>query len=248
MGSAASLQETRFIYKFLQKLKLFITDFMSENLRILISFIFLRLIQGALITWCNRRSPGDHEVYLGHVSSMEGTVFGPWGTSKLCVSLCGAKWPQVSALRAFGRWATPWDSLGISVFTLVKIWSLCVLQRKIWALSAARRNFWALEVLMRNVRALSVFLRWNRQQAAIVSGAGQGPGTVVHPHQIEASRRRCLTYSNNRSVSRMYYAVLRIRIRDPLPFCPLDPGSEIGFFRIPDPKPIFLSSYRQLFG
>jgi hypothetical protein len=29
--------------------------------------------------------------------------------------------------------------------------------------------------------------------------------------------------------------VLRIRIRDPVPFCPPDPGSGIGFFRIPDP-------------
>ena len=29
--------------------------------------------------------------------------------------------------------------------------------------------------------------------------------------------------------------VLRIRIRDPVPFGPLDPGSGIGFFRIPDP-------------
>jgi hypothetical protein len=29
-------------------------------------------------------------------------------------------------------------------------------------------------------------------------------------------------------------AVLRIRIRDPVPFWPLDPGSGIGFFRIPD--------------
>ncbi len=35
-------------------------------------------------------------------------------------------------------------------------------------------------------------------------------------------------------------AVLRIRIRDPVPFWPLDPGSGIGFFRIPDPKPILL--------
>jgi len=30
-------------------------------------------------------------------------------------------------------------------------------------------------------------------------------------------------------------SVLRIRIRDPVPFGPLDPGSGIGFFRIPDP-------------
>ncbi len=36
--------------------------------------------------------------------------------------------------------------------------------------------------------------------------------------------------------------VLRIRIRDPVPFWPLDPGSGIGFFgsRISDPKSIFL--------
>ncbi len=37
-----------------------------------------------------------------------------------------------------------------------------------------------------------------------------------------------------------FFAVLRIRIRDPMSFWPLDPGSGIGFFRIPDPKPIFL--------
>ncbi len=35
-------------------------------------------------------------------------------------------------------------------------------------------------------------------------------------------------------------SMLRIRIRDPVPFCPLDPGSGISFFRIPDPKPICL--------
>ncbi len=34
-------------------------------------------------------------------------------------------------------------------------------------------------------------------------------------------------------------AVLRILIRDPVPFWPLDPGSGIGFFQIPDPKPKF---------
>ncbi len=34
--------------------------------------------------------------------------------------------------------------------------------------------------------------------------------------------------------------MLRIRIRDPVPFWPLDPGSGIGFFRIPDPKHILL--------
>ncbi len=34
--------------------------------------------------------------------------------------------------------------------------------------------------------------------------------------------------------------VLRIRIRDPVPFWPLDPGSGIGLFRIPDPILIFL--------
>ncbi len=34
--------------------------------------------------------------------------------------------------------------------------------------------------------------------------------------------------------------LLRIRFRDPVPFDPLDQGSGIGFFRIPDPQPIFL--------
>jgi hypothetical protein len=34
--------------------------------------------------------------------------------------------------------------------------------------------------------------------------------------------------------------VLRIRIRDPVLFCHLDPGSGTGFSRIPDPKLIFL--------
>jgi hypothetical protein len=32
-------------------------------------------------------------------------------------------------------------------------------------------------------------------------------------------------------------AVLRILIRDPVPFGPLDQGSGIGFFQIPDPDP-----------
>ncbi len=31
-------------------------------------------------------------------------------------------------------------------------------------------------------------------------------------------------------------AVLRVRIRDPVPFWPLDPGFGIGFFRIPEKK------------
>jgi hypothetical protein len=39
-----------------------------------------------------------------------------------------------------------------------------------------------------------------------------------------------------------------VRIRDPVPFWPLDPGSRIGFFRIPDPKPIFLRVYWHFFG
>ncbi len=34
--------------------------------------------------------------------------------------------------------------------------------------------------------------------------------------------------------ARQATAVLRIRIRDPVPFWPLDPGSAIGFFWIPD--------------
>jgi hypothetical protein len=42
------------------------------------------------------------------------------------------------------------------------------------------------------------------------------------------------------SCTPLIVTVLRIRIRDPVPFRPLDPGSGIGFFRIPDPKQIFL--------
>ncbi len=36
-----------------------------------------------------------------------------------------------------------------------------------------------------------------------------------------------------------------LRIEDPVPFWPLDPGSGIGFFRILDPNPIFLRTYWQ---
>jgi hypothetical protein len=43
----------------------------------------------------------------------------------------------------------------------------------------------------------------------------------------------------------MLCPVLRIRIRDPVPFWPLNPGSGIGFFRILDPNPIFLRTYWQ---
>ncbi len=51
------------------------------------------------------------------------------------------------------------------------------------------------------------------------------------------------------------FPVLRIRIRDPVPFWPLDPGSGRGFFRIPDlgspipdPKPIYLRAKWKFFG
>jgi len=40
--------------------------------------------------------------------------------------------------------------------------------------------------------------------------------------------------NKNRFTVLKLYTVLRIRIRDPVPFGPLDPGSGIGFFRIPD--------------
>ncbi len=43
-------------------------------------------------------------------------------------------------------------------------------------------------------------------------------------------------------------AVLRFRIQDPVYFWPLDLESGIGFFRIPDPKPIFLRAYWQFLG
>ncbi len=42
--------------------------------------------------------------------------------------------------------------------------------------------------------------------------------------------------------------VLRIRIQDPVPFWPLDPGSGIGFSRIPYPKPICLRAQWKFFG
>jgi hypothetical protein len=39
----------------------------------------------------------------------------------------------------------------------------------------------------------------------------------------------------------LHYIVLSVlRIRDPVPVLPMDPGSGIGFFRNPGPKPIFL--------
>jgi len=44
----------------------------------------------------------------------------------------------------------------------------------------------------------------------------------------------------------MLKTVLRIRIRDPVPLGPLDPGSRIGFFRIPDPT-ITSESLKQIF-
>ncbi len=52
---------------------------------------------------------------------------------------------------------------------------------------------------------------------------------VLH---IPASGR---TTSSSSTRGRQSSLVLRIRIRDPVPFWPLDPGSVIGFFRISDP-------------
>ncbi len=43
-------------------------------------------------------------------------------------------------------------------------------------------------------------------------------------------------------------AVLRIRVRHPVPIRPQDPGFGIGFIQIPDPKPIFLRALCQFFG
>jgi hypothetical protein len=48
--------------------------------------------------------------------------------------------------------------------------------------------------------------------------------------------------NTNYSLCGHFLTVLRIRIRDPMPFGPMDPGSEIGFFRISDPKLISFES------
>jgi hypothetical protein len=48
------------------------------------------------------------------------------------------------------------------------------------------------------------------------------------------------TYEEGRMLARFFLivqTVLRIRSWDPVPFLTLDPGSGIGFLRIPDPKP-----------
>jgi hypothetical protein len=46
--------------------------------------------------------------------------------------------------------------------------------------------------------------------------------------------RRLLLKFNSPSWSRLSNISV-LRIRDPVPFLPLDPGSRIGFFRISDP-------------
>jgi hypothetical protein len=50
-------------------------------------------------------------------------------------------------------------------------------------------------------------------------------------------RARSGTEGGRRRHHQVLLSVLRIRIRDPVPFLPLDPGSGTGFFRsrIPDP-------------
>jgi hypothetical protein len=57
---------------------------------------------------------------------------------------------------------------------------------------------------------------------------------------VTSSFTKVSTEMGNRVAARR--AVLRIRIRDPVTFLPLDPGSGIGFFRIPD-----LGSQTQIF-
>ncbi len=59
-----------------------------------------------------------------------------------------------------------------------------------------------------------------------------------------------LPKSRQNGISRMTVLSLKpvLRIRDPVPFWPLDPGSGIGFSRIPDPKPIYLRAYWKFFG
>ncbi len=48
---------------------------------------------------------------------------------------------------------------------------------------------------------------------------------VQRGHKIPGSRKKGFSY---------FFSVLRIRIRDPVAFWPLDPRSGMGFFRIPD--------------
>ncbi len=67
--------------------------------------------------------------------------------------------------------------------------------------------------------AVSLFAEQNDLMFAVPGGL-IGVGTKVDPTLCRADR---LAF---RSV---------LRIRDPVPFCPPDPGSGIGFFRIPDP-------------
>ncbi len=59
---------------------------------------------------------------------------------------------------------------------------------------------------------------------------------------VPGSGGKCLGHTTGSCHS---LPVLRIRIRDPVPFWPLDPGSGIGFSgsRISDPKPIFIRAW-----
>ena len=81
---------------------------------------------------------------------------------------------------------------------------------------------------------------------------------VVRQNERRPHWLRLLATENSKTKTRLWAAkdvekfvqkaVLRIRIRDPVPFWPLDPGSGLGFFRIPDPKTIFLRAYWQFLG
>ncbi len=71
--------------------------------------------------------------------------------------------------------------------------------------------------------------------------AGQRARSRLQAHQPRERVAARLRNTYNQNKFQICATVLRIRIRDQVPYWPLDPGSGIGFFRIPDRKPIFLS-------
>ncbi len=81
---------------------------------------------------------------------------------------------------------------------------------------------------------------WSRRRNKYLrlrTNSRKNPGDLRSFSQWDTCR---LTPDVNQCVeSKGWQAVLRIRIRDPMPFWPLDPGSGIDFFRIPDPNPYF---------
>ncbi len=91
------------------------------------------------------------------------------------------------------------------------------------------------------------------RSGTLVLQSGFGCGTPPIMMQLGIMFRIASPRSRKKTVGyRMYWAALRIRIRDRVLFDPWfrDPGSGIGFFRIPDlgsripyPKTIFLRAF-----